>query len=156
MTADQFASDVRGGFKALVRSPGWTTVAILSIALGIGANLLVFAIVDAVLLRPFPYHDPAKLTFLWGAKSQEVRRGISGPDMDDWRRQTRSFTDIDAFLEQMSFTVGDGGDTVGGACVGPSVLPILGVAPALGRNFTVADTVGEGRPIVIVSDTFWR
>ncbi|HEY2434578.1 MAG TPA: ABC transporter permease [Vicinamibacterales bacterium] len=156
MTADQFAIDVRGGFKALVRSPGWTAVAILSIALGIGANLLVFAIVDAVLLRPFPYHDPGKLTFLWGAKSQEVRRGISGPDMEDWRRESRSFIDIDAFLEQMSFSVGDGGDTVGGACVGPSVLPILGVAPALGRNFTVADTVGEGRPVVIVSDAFWR
>jgi putative ABC transport system permease protein len=133
MALEQFVSDVRGGLRALTRSRGWAIVAILSIALGIGANLLVFAIVDAVLLRPFPYREPSKLVFLWGSKSDEVRRGISQPDMDDWRTQSRSFTGIDAFLEQMPFTVGNDGDTVSGACIGPSVLPILGVAPALGR-----------------------
>jgi predicted permease len=116
----------------------------------------VFAIVDAVLLRPFPYRDPSNLVFLWGTKSDEVRRGISGPDLQDWREQNQSFTDIDAFLEQMSFSVGDGSETVSGACIGPSVLPILGVTPASGRNFTSAESVGAGRPAVIVSDTFWR
>jgi predicted permease len=156
MTLEQVVGDVRGALRALVRSGGWASIAIVSIALGIGANLLVFAIVDAVLLRPFPYRDPSKLVFLWGTKSNEVRRGISEPDMDDWRTQSRSFTGIDAFLEQMPFTVGDGGDTVAGACIGPSVLPILGVAPALGRNFTADDTVGPGQPVVIVSDGFWR
>lgn len=156
MTFDAFVSDVHGGFKVLRKARGWTAVAVVSIALGIGANLLVFAIVDAVLLRPFPYRDPAKLVFLWGTKSDEVRRGISGPDMDDWRRQSRSFTDIDAFLGQMSYTVGDSGETVLGACVGPSVLPILGVTPALGRGFTPNDSVGAGQPVVIVGETFWR
>ena len=153
---DRFLDDVRGGLKSLTRSPGWTAVAVASIALGIGANLLVFAIVDAVLLRPFPYHDPSKLVFLWGAKSDEVRRGISGPNLQDWRSQNHSFTDIDAFLEQVPFSVGDSGDTVTGACIGPSVLPILGVAPVLGRNFTADDTSGAGQSVVIVSDTFWR
>jgi predicted permease len=156
MRLDRFRSDVSGGLKGLLRSPGWTSVAVMSIALGIGANLLIFAIVDAVLLRPFPYRDPSRLVFLWGAKSDEVRRGISEPDMDDWRTQSRSFTGIDAFLEQMPFTVGDGGDTVSGACIGPSVLTILGVMPALGRNFTADDTAGVGQPVVIVSDGFWR
>jgi putative ABC transport system permease protein len=156
MTVDQFVNDVRGGLRALVRSPGWSAVAVVSIALGIGANLLVFAIVDAVLLRPFPYRDPDSLVFLWGSKSDAVRRGISGPDMEDWRAQNHSFINIDAFLEQMSYSVGDSGQSVAGACIGPSVLPILGVGPALGRNFTSDDSVGLGQPVVIVSDTFWR
>ncbi|MGH9411750.1 MAG: ABC transporter permease, partial [Vicinamibacterales bacterium] len=156
MKLDQVVSDVRGGVRGLARSRGWTVVAVLSIGLGIGANLLVFAIVDAVLLRPFPYRDPSRLVFLWGTKSNEVRRGISGADLDDWRRQNRTFAGMDLFLEQMTYRVGDSGDSVTGACVGPSVLPILGVAPALGRNFTAADTAGGGQPVVIVSDAFWR
>jgi predicted permease len=156
MTIDQLVGDIHGGLKALVRSRGWGAVAVFSIALGVGANLLVFAIIDAVLLRPFPYRAPSQLVFLWGTKSDEVRRGISEPDMDDWRDQSRSFTGIDAFLEHVQYSVGNDGDTVDGACIGPSVLPILGVAPALGRNFTADDTVGAGRPVVIVSDGFWR
>lgn len=153
---DRFVTDVKGGVKALARSRGSSSVAVLSIALGIGANLLVFAIVDAVLLRPFPYRDPSRLVYLWGTKSDEVRRGVSEPDMDDWRDQSRSFTNIDAFLEQMTYSVGESGDTVNGACVGPSVLPILGVTPALGRNFTTEESSGAGEPVVIVSDGFWR
>ena len=153
---DQFVSDVRGGLKELVRSRGWTAVAILSIALGVGANLLVIAIIDAVLLKPFPYRDPSRLVFLWGTKSDEVRRGISEPDMNDWRDESRSFTGIDAFLEQMPYSVGDAGDSVVGACIGPAVLPILGVAPALGGNFTADDSAGAGQPVVIISDAFWR
>jgi predicted permease len=156
MTIDQFLGDVRGGLKGLRRSPGWTSVAVISIALGIGANLLVFAIVDAVLLRPFPYRDPSQLVFLWGTKSDEVRRGISGPDLEDWRAQNHSLTDIAPFLEQMAFSVGEAGDAVSGACVGSSVLPILGVTPALGRNFTAEETSGAGQPVVIVTDAFWR
>ena len=156
MPIDQFASDLRASLKTLVRARGWTAVAVLSIALGVGANLLVFAIIDAVLLRPFPYHDPSQLVFLWGTKSDQVRRGISESDMLDWRDQSRSFTGIDAFLEQMTYSVGDSGDSVAGACIGSSVLPILGVTPALGRNFTAVETAGAGQPVVIVSDAFWR
>lgn len=156
MIVEQFTSDVRGGLKALARSRGWTAIAVGSIALGIGANLLVFAIVDAVLLRPFPYQHPSQLVFLWGTKSDEVRRGISEPDMDDWRDRSHSFAGIDAFLEQIPYSVGDSGETVNGTCIGSSVLPILGVAPVLGRNFTADDTAGAGQPVVIVTDAFWR
>ncbi|HEY3885102.1 MAG TPA: ABC transporter permease, partial [Vicinamibacterales bacterium] len=156
MSIDRFAGDLRGGVRGLARSRAWTAVAVFSIALGIGANLLVFSIVDAVLLRPFPYRTPSQLVFLWGTKSDQVRRGISGADLDDWRRQNHTFTDMDLFLEQMPYSVGDSGDSVIGACIGSSVLPILGVTPALGRNFTPEETTGAGQPVVIVSSAFWR
>jgi len=150
------SADIRYALRMFARSPGWTAVAIISLTLGIAANLLVFSIVDAVLLRPFPYRDPSRLVFLWGTKSDEVRRGISGPDLEDWRRANRSFTDLDAFLEQWTFSIGDTGEAVTGACIGPSVLPILGVTPARGRSFLPADSNGAGQPVAIVSDTFWR
>ncbi len=140
----------------LVRAPTWTAVAILSLTLGIAANLLIFSIVDAVLLRPFPYRDPSRLVFLWGTKDDAVRRGISGPDLEDWRQQNRSFAGLDAFLAQWPLTVGETGQAVIGACVGPSVLPILGATPALGRNFVGTDVQPGAAPVAIVSHTFWR
>jgi predicted permease len=149
-------TDLRYACRLFATAPGWTAVAVLSLALGIGANLLVFSIVDAVLLRPFPYRAPSRLVFVWGSKSDAVRRGISGPDLDDWRRQNRSFVDLDAFLAQVPLSIGDSGDSVIGACIGPSVLSILGVAPARGRAFTADDSTGSGQPVAIVSDAFWR
>jgi putative ABC transport system permease protein len=140
----------------LIRAPAWTAVAIFSLTLGIAATLLIFSIVDAVLLRPFPYRDPSRLVFLWGTKDDSVRRGISGPDLEDWRQQNRSFAGLDAFLGQWPLTVGETGQAVIGACIGPSVLPILGATPALGRNFVGTDVQPGAAPVAIVSHAFWR
>jgi predicted permease len=153
---DAFVTDVRYAIRQFASARTWTAAAILSLTLGISANLLIFAIVDAVLLRPFPYRDPERLVFIWGTKDDAVRRGISGADLDDWQRRNRSFAALDAFLAQMSFTVGDSGQAVTGACVGPSVLPMLGVAPAAGRNFTPDDARQGAPPVAIVSEGFWR
>ena len=152
----RFAIDLRYGVRLLGRSPGWTAVALLSLTLGIGANLLIFSIVDAVLLRPFPYRDPSRLVFVWGTKDDSIRRGVSGLDLADWRARSRSFEALDAFLGQMAFSVGDNGESVTGACIGPDVLPLLGVQPALGRNFLPSDARLGSDSVVIVSDGFWR
>jgi putative ABC transport system permease protein len=156
LIVDSLVGDVRYACRLLVRTPAWTTVAIISLTLGIAANLLIFSIVDAVLLRPFPYRDPSQLVFLWGTKDDSVRRGISGPDLEDWRQQNRSFAGLDAFLEQWTFSVGETGQSVTGACIGPSVLPILGVSPALGRNFVGSDARPGAAAVAIVSHAFWR
>ena len=153
---DRVLTDLRYAGRLFARTPVWTAVAVMSLALGIGANLLIFSIVDAVLLRPFPYRDPSRLVFIWGTKDDSVRRGISGLDLADWQAQNRSFESLDAFLGQMPFTVGDSGDSVLGACIGPSVLPLLGVQPALGRAFRASDATPGADTVAIVSDGFWR
>jgi predicted permease len=153
---ERLLTDLRYALRLFARTPVWTAAAILSLSLGMGVNLLIFSIVDAVLLHPFPYRDPSRLVFIWGTKNDSVRRGISGLDLADWQARNRSFESLDAFLGQMSFTIGDGGEAVPGACIGPSVLPLLGVQPALGRNFVAADARPGTDTVAIVSDGFWR
>ena len=154
---DRLGIDLRFAARLLLKSPGWTAVAALSLALGIGANAVVFSLVDAVLLEPFPYRDVSQLVLLWGSKSEDVTRGISGADLKDWREQSRAFEDIDAFLENMAFSLGaNESDRVKAACIGHRVLPMLGVQPAAGRNFTEAEAQFGATPVVLLSDALWR
>ena len=149
--------DLQFAFRLLMQSPVWTAVAVLSLALGIGANTLAFSLVDGVLLKPFPYHDPERLVLLWGSKSEETTRGITGPDLQDWRDQNHTFEDLDAFLGNIKFSLGsDASDTVRGACMGARVLPILGVQPAMGRHFVPADERNGASAVVMLSDGLWR
>jgi predicted permease len=154
--SDGILTDLRYALRLFVRAPAWTAVAVVSLALGIGANLLIFSIVDAVLLRPFPYRDPSQLVFIWGTKDDSVRRGISGLDLADWQARNHSFVSLDAFLGQMAFTLGNSGDAVPAACIGPGVLPLLGVQPVRGRNFLPSDARPGADTVAIVSDDFWR
>src|SRR4029453_17310179 len=94
---DRLAADLRYAVRLLLTSPGWSVVAVVSLALGIGANVVVFSLVDAVLLDPFPYKDPGRLVLIWGSRSEETTPGISGADLADWR-QSHTFEDLDAFL----------------------------------------------------------
>ena len=155
---DRLRTDLRYATRLLMRSPAWTAIAVLSLALGIGANAVVFSLVDAVLLEPFPYHDSSQLVLLWGSKAENQTTGISGADMNDWRAQSRSFEDIDAFLGgDMKFSLGSSeADRVQGACIGHRVLPMLGTQPARGRNFTEEEATYGAAPVVLVSDALWR
>ena len=94
----RLVGDLPFALRLLTQSPAWTAVVTLSLALGIGANAVVFSVVDAVLLKPFPYADPERLVLLWASKSEQVTRGISRPNLTDWRQQTRTFEKRNAFL----------------------------------------------------------
>jgi putative ABC transport system permease protein len=154
---DRLIVDLRYGIRLLRRSPGWSMVGIVSLALGIAGNAVVFSLVDAVLLKPFPYRDADRLVLLWGAKDEKTTRGISGADLNDWREQSRAFVDLDAFLSNMAFSLGaTEADRVKAACIGHRVLPILGVQPAAGRNFTEADVRFGAAPVVLISDGIWH
>src|SRR5690349_4299877 len=114
----RIVTDLRYGIRLLLASPVGSAVAIVSLALGIGANAVVFSLVDAVLLDPLPYRDPGRLVLLWGSRSEDTTPGISGADLADWR-QSSKFEELDAFLEHMPVSLSaDAADRVEAACIG--------------------------------------
>jgi len=143
----------------LVKDPGFTAVAVLTLALGIGANTVIFSVVNTVLLCPLPYADPSRLVMVWGTIPQrETRRqNVSYPDYQDWREQNRVF-------EGMALLQGDDGafSTPGGAiqlrgmAASSSFFPLLGVKPLLGRTWTAdEDRAGSAR-VMVLAHGFWQ
>ncbi len=156
--------DLRHACRLLVRVPGFTTAAVLILALGIGANTAVFTIVRAVLLRPLPYHEPDRLVYLWNGL--ETRPGnqhgiLTGRHLVEY--STRNAT-LDSFAVVKSWESGldaridlyrpDGADRLRGAFVTPNFFDLLGVKAALGRTLVQSDDAGD--PVVVLSDALWR
>ena len=155
-----FWQDLRYALRTMRKSPGFTLVAVLALALGIGANTAIFSIVNAVLLKPLPYRDPGQLTLLWGnvRRVKVERRGASYPDFVDWRKQSKSFVDM-AGYNDVSFTLtgADEPERMDGEFVSASYFSILGISPILGRSFLPAeDEVPMRNPVVILSEGLWK
>jgi predicted permease len=150
--------DVRYAVRTLRRSPAFTVVAVLTLALGIGANTAIFSVVNAVLFRPLPYVRPDRLVNVWETKGGDVsiHSGASYPDLLDWRRERSLFASVEAY-DETNVTVGsaDGGDMVGGARVTSGFFTMLGVAPLYGRSFGADDDASGGTLSVILSHGFW-
>jgi putative ABC transport system permease protein len=156
---DSLLRDVRYAFRTLTRSPVFTAVALLALALGIGANTAVFSVVNAVLLRPLPFADPDRLVMVF---NYAPRGAASMADFLDWRARSQSFESIGVFevnpFTNSRFTwIGDGEpEQVFGYRVTASFFDILGVRPILGRTFTVGEDE-PGRPrAVVLSERLWR
>src|SRR5436309_40059 len=105
-----FLDDLRYAFRILLRAPGFASIAILALALGIGANTAIFSAVDAILLRPLPYADPERLVMLWGDASfaSFPRNNLSPADYIDWRKQNQVFTDVAALRNRSASLTGTG------------------------------------------------
>ena len=156
---DGLRQDIVFGARMLRRQPAFTAVALLALALGIGANTAIFSIVDAVLWRPLPYPSPNSLISLGEQRPRENR--VHGPvapaDFYDWRRDNRTFSAI-AAIEPLSINIsGDAEpERIRGIIVTPGFLDVVGIKPALGRDFT-SDEETEGRhQVVMLTDGFWR
>ncbi len=137
--------DLRFAARGLARAPAFTTVALVTLALGIGANTAIFSVIDAVLLRPFPYGDPERLVLVWNRieKSAIERAPVASPDLLDYREQARLFEGFAATnnVNEMTLT-GDGApEQVKIAAVTDNFFEVLGVTPAQGRSFTPEDGV---------------
>jgi putative ABC transport system permease protein len=157
---ETFAQDVRFAVRILVKSPGFTLVAVLCLALGIGANTTIFSVVNAVLLRPFPYADPDRIVALHGTQpANDVKRGgVSYLDYRDFREQSRSFSQIGAWDERSLAFSGTGGEEperVLGAGISASLFAILGEKPALGRNFREDEDRPGAAPVLLLSHDLW-
>ncbi|HEY7001192.1 MAG TPA: ABC transporter permease [Candidatus Udaeobacter sp.] len=152
-------SDFRYALRQLVKSPGFTIVAILTLALAIGANTAVLSLVNALLLRPLPYNAPNNLVLLWERFPPQglERIPVSAPEYLDYEKQAASFEKIAAFnYAAYNLTTGDVPERVSGAVVSPSLFPLLGVEPVRGRVFT-KDEGTEGRDdVVVISARLWQ
>jgi predicted permease len=155
---ENFAIDVRYGFRSLRRSPGFTTIVVLTLALGIGANSAIFSVIDAVLLRPLPFPNTPELVDI-GARSTLFdfqHLGLSLPDIEDIRKQSHSFLDLSPY-QWSSKEISGGGkpEQIEGAEISQDFFPDLGVKPLLGRTFVTSD-MQPGNHVVILSHSLWR
>ena len=153
--------DVRYAVRTLLKSPGFALVAVLALALGIGANTAIFSVVKAVLLSPLPYPEPGRLVWVResnpGANISE--EAASAPNYNDWRTQVRSFEGVAAFANTaMTLTDGGGGEPerVPAVSTSANFFQVVGVAPALGRGFLPEEeTAGKNR-VVVLSHGLWQ
>jgi putative ABC transport system permease protein len=154
---DSLRQDVRVALRGLRRRPAFTALVVLTLALGIGANTAIFSVVNGVLLRPLPYHHPGEIATVWMQWPSNPHGELSQPEYWDLREQSRSFSRLAAYASGSLTLTGSGQPerlTAGFASAG--ALPLLGVAPALGRGFGPEDDQ-PGRPqVVLLSDGLWR
>jgi putative ABC transport system permease protein len=149
--------DLKYGLRQLARNPGFTAVAVLTLALGIGANTAIFSVVNAVLLNPLPYPQPDRLIAVYSRTQRFQESSISYPNFLDWVRENRSFSALAAYRQDNFTLTGTGEpDRVSVEMISASFFSVLGVKPALGRTFTPQeDQLGAG-PAVILSGGFWK
>jgi len=156
---EEFRGDVRLAIRQLMKAPGFTLVATITLALGIGVNSAIFALVDATLLRPLPFHEPDRLVAVW-ERTDRTARGFASPlNMQDWNQRTRSFELISGFVPGMGGMVMSGSDgtaeTVSRQWVMAGIFDVLGVKPVAGRMFRPDDNE-QRKNMVVLSEGFWR
>ena len=154
-----FWRDVRYSLRLLGRSPGFAFVSILTVALGIGGTTFVFAVVDAVLLRPLPYHAAHELVALTAADTERDLTGIavSFTKVERLRQASKSLTAVGAWYPlNVSLRMGSVPDELHGARANRDLFRALGVIPVIGRNFTVQEDERGGPDVVLLSDHLWR
>ncbi len=149
--------DVRLALRNLRRSPGFTAVAVLTLALGIGANTAVFTVVNAVLLQPLPYSDPSRVVVLMEQTPQFPTASVTRYNFEDWRDRSQSFTGMGA-VRSLTMTMTGAGEPerVPAKMVTATLFPILGVSVAEGRAFDAADDRPGAEGVVLLSDGFAR
>ncbi len=156
---ETIAKDFKYAIRSLLRTPGFTVVAVLTLALGIGVNSAIFSIVNAVLLRPLPVHQPERLVEIYGKQESESGFGThSYPNYLHYREGTKTVSDLVAYSNFMANLVDDGHSrVVVGELVSDNYFTGLGVRPALGRFFTPAEAAPiDAATYAVISDRFWR
>jgi predicted permease len=155
---ENFAIEVRYGLRSLRRTPGFTIIVVLTLALGIGANSAIFSVIDAVLLRPLPFPSASQLTDLCARSTlfDFEHLGVSLPDIADIRASSTSFSDLSPYQWSSKEMTGDGKpERIEGADISENFFPDLGVKPLLGRTFVPSD-MQPGNRVVILSHALWR
>jgi len=148
--------DLRYAARTLRKSPGFTLVAVLTLALGIGATTAIFSVVDGVLLRPLPYAAPDRLVVVWESNRRGALHNVVNPgNFLDWQERARSFADMGIFTWAGLTLTGDRPEHVQGVAVSTNLLGVLGVHPLLGRTFVAADADSGGPRTIVLSYGLW-
>jgi len=157
---EMFWQDLRFGVRMLLKNPGFTAVAILTLSLGIGANTAIFSIVNAVLLQPLPFNEAEQLLWIGGwERGKDKEKGVTPADFLDYRQQSQSFAQLAASVSDslpMNLSGNGEAERLKGAMVTANYLDVFGVKPVLGRTF-VAEEEQEGRDrVVVLSHGLWE
>ena len=155
---DELIADVRYGLRQLRRNPGFTIVAVTTLALGIGANTAMFSVLNAVLFQPLPYRSPHQLAMLWTERpSQGLQEDRSAYwNVEQWKQQSKSFSDM-AVFDPASVTLAgaDKAERIGVARISPNFFSVLGVQPTAGRIFSAREAEQRQR-LAVISYSFWQ
>ena len=152
-----FWQDVRYNLRMLLKSPGFTAIAIVTLALGIGANTALFTVVNGILLNPLPYREPDSLVALYAKSKEFSRSSISYPNFLDWQRENRSFSAMAAFrADNLNLTGAGEPERLRAEMISATFFPILDVKPVIGRLFSEQEDQLGGAPVILISEGLWK
>ena len=154
---DRLLPDLAHSFRRLTRAPGFATIAILTLALGIGANTAIFSLVKTVLIRPLPYGDADRLVMLWGSRDKGETTWIAGPEILDYATETSIFEHVVAYTgSAANLTGGLEPERVITALVTPNLFQALRVIPVAGRTFSATDDFASIGDEVVLAHGLWQ
>ena len=149
--------DLRYGLRMLAKSPGFTAIAVLTLALGIGTNTALFSVVNGVLLNPLAYPQSGQLVALYGKTPGFDQASINYPNFLDWQRDTQTFSSMAIYRNQdYNFTGTGEAERLSGYMISADFFSTLGIRPILGRTFRAGDDVVGAAPVVILGGGFWK
>lgn len=151
--------DLQYGIRSLLKRPGFTAIAVITLMLGIGANTAIFSVVNGVLLRPLPYSDPSRLTQLWEASAKKGRSEMpaSYPNFADWRDRSHVFEQVVAYSD-WSFNLTGAGEPerIRSAIVSPAFFSVLGIKPLQGRDLLAGEDERGKDLVVVINESLWQ
>ncbi len=152
-----FWQDVRYGLRVLLKNPSFTAIAVLTLALGIGANTSLFSVVNGVLLNPLPFPNPDQLVAVYAKTSAFEESSISYLNFLDWQKENQSFSELGAFRSEEYNLTGSGEpERLHGHMVSADFFPALGINPILGRDILPEEDQAGGSPVAVIGDGLWK
>jgi putative ABC transport system permease protein len=150
--------DLRYALRTLAKNPGFAAVAVLTVALGIGANTAIFSVINSVLLRPLPFRDPERLVRVFTTRGAEDRYSVNGEDYFDWEVDSRAFEAMTLFTGPQNFNASGAGEpeTVSASRTQANFFSVLGVAPERGRGFVPGEDGRGAEHVAVLSYGFWQ
>src|SRR5215469_6439532 len=148
--------DIRFGLRMLAKNRGFTIIALFTLALGIGANTVLFSVVNGVLLNPLPFPDSGQLVALFTNRLQFDRASVSYPNFLDWQRENRTFISMAAYRpDNFNLTGAGAAEHLRGQMISADFFPTLGMKPVMGRWFTSEEDRLGGAPVAVISAGLW-